>query len=785
MKENLVKLTQNIILGLTILSAISAPLFFLPITTEFFDYNKFTFQLAITIVGLFVWAAKMIIEKRTVFTRSPLDIPFIVLGIILFISAITSIDQHTSLFGGQGLTWPAFLPYITLVAFYFIMASNLKTKRQVNLITWALVGSTSVASLIAILSYFGIFLPFDFAHIRSFNPVGIINRLSLLQAVIIPIGVAYAIFDKDKTARSAATAATLVMTLSLILINNLPAYIGLLAALAVLSIGTVKVKLTKTQQGHAAILAVVVVLFLVIRFVPAVAQGTLYQWISNKDQNQSPSQQVDTPKERTVSKQAAWDIAAQSIGKRPLFGTGIGTYQFVFTQLKPRYINGTDDWAVRFSTSSSDFTDIVATTGVVGTLAFLILMVAVLRLVWTLLIKSQNTIVYLPLAAASIGYLVSIFFMSSSFATFSIFFLLIGGLVTLAKAYNEEHVFEVTVEIAALKNRLSWLQFGTPGAEPLLKTEATSKGAKSQLLPVILAVIFVAVSAIALNYHVKAYRAEYFYRQSLLASQSNDGNRVVGFLQKAIQINPSIDTYHRSLSQTTLNAAINLAQRQNLTNEERQLLGQLAQVAIDQGKAASGYQILPLRLPGISAANVANWEALSSAYQALIGSVQGADVHATNTLAQAVALDPQNPILHARLGSLYQRLGNLDLAQRKFEDAVIVKGDYGPAHYSLANILIERKGEVARIASELTLAKRFLPSNDPAIGDLNKKLEEYNKKLEELQKQQAEQSKNQTNAPDASPNPSATPSPSPKTSPSPTPSPSPEAEEDASPSPSF
>ncbi len=774
MKEQLSKLAQNIIFALTVVSAVSIPLFFLPTTTEFFDYNKFTLQLALSVAGLLVWCAKMIIEKRTVFTRSPLDIPFILLGTVLLISAFTSIDQHTSFFGSQGRIWPSFIPYATLVAFYFVMAANLKTRKQINITIWSLIGAASLASLIALFSYFGFFLPFDFAQIRSFNTIGVINKLSLLQAVIIPISVAFAIFDKDKTARSVATATSLVMVFSLILINFMPSYIGLAAALATLTIGTVKVKLTKAQQGHAAILAVVAVLFLVIRFVPPVAEGTLGQWIIAKDQNTPAEAQIDTPREKSLPMQAAWDVAAQSIGKRPLFGTGIGTYQFVYTQLKPRYINGTDDWAVRFPSASSDFTETIATTGIFGTLAFLLLLIAILRLVWSLLAKSQNTIVYLPLVSAAIGYIVLTFFTASSFATFTLFFLILGSITTLAKAYNEEHIFDVTVEIAALKNRLSWLQLGTPGAEPLLKTEATARGAKSQMLPVILATIFVIISALLLNYQQKAYRAEYFFRQSLLAARSNDGNRVVAFQQRAIQTNPAIDAYHRSLSQTTLNAAINLAQQPNLTEEQRQLLGQLAQVAIDQGKAASGYQILPLRLPGISAANVANWEALSSAYQALIGSVQGADVHATNTLSQAVALDPQNPILHTRLGSLYERLGDLDLAQRKYEDAIIVKGDYGPAHYALANILIEKKVEVVKILNELSLAKRFLPKEDQALPDIEKKLEEYNKQLRELQEKALEEQKSS-----ASPKPSATPSPTPTPSPSPSPSGSP------SPSPSL
>ncbi len=783
MKENLVKLTQNIVFSLVISAAVFIPLFFLPTTSEFFEYNKFFAVLVVTIFGFLVWSVKMIVEKRTVFSRSPLDIPFIVLGTVLAISAFSSIDQFISTFGLNGRIWPSLIPLITLIAFYFLTVSNLKTRKQVNLILWVLIGATAIASLVAISSYFGAFLPFDFAHIRSFNPIGVINRLAVIQALVIPIAAAWAIYEKDKTSRIVATASALIMIFSFILVNSLFAYLGLGVALLFLSIGTLRVKLTKSQQSHVVILALFIVLFFVVRFIPPVANGTLYQWIINKDKGLTETQQIDTPKERTLPLQAAWDIAAQAIGKRPLFGTGMGTYQFVYTQLKPRYINSTDDWASRFTNSSSDFTEVIATTGIFGILAFVLFAVSIIRFVLALTFKSQNTIVFLPLSAAILGYMVNVLFTSTSFATYGVFFLLLALLSVLAKAYNEEQVFDVTLEIAALKNRFSWFQVGAPGSEPLLRTEPTAKGTKSQLLPIIFAALVVVISIFVLSYQVQAYRAEYFYRQSLLATRSNDGNKVVKFIQEALQTNPRVDDYHRILSQTALNAAINISQQKNLSDEQKQLLGQLAQVAIDQGKAASGYQILPLRLPGISAANVANWEVLSSAYQALIGSVQGADVHATNTLAQAVALDPQNPILHARLGSLYARLGDTDLAQRKYEDAIIVKGDYGAAHYALANILIEKKGDVGKIANELTLAKRFLPGNDPSLADLNKKLDDYNKQFAQLQKEAQDKATSKT-GPDATPKPGTTPSPtaspitspspsaSPKTSPTPTPSPS-------------
>jgi hypothetical protein len=435
-------------------------------------------------------------------------------------------------------------------------------------------------------------------------------------------------------------------------------------------------------------------------------------------------------------------------------------------------MNGGDDWPVRFDKSNSDFTEIIATTGIFGVLAYLLLIVAVVRFIWALISKSQHAINYLPLGAAIFGYLVASFFTTSSLATTVAFFLGLALLAVLAKVNDESYVYDVTVEIAALKNKLAWLPF-SPNQEPVLKTEVGTKGAKSQILPVIFASLVIAASALTLFQQYKAYRGEYFYRQSILAARGNDGNRTVGFLQQAIGANPKVDTYHRVFSQTSLNAAINLSRRGNLSDNERQILAQLAQAAVDQGKVASGYQILPLRLPGISAANVANWETLSAAYQALIGSVGGADVHSVNTLAQAVALDPQNPILHTQLGQLYQRVGNLDLAQRKYEDAVIVKGDYGPAHYHLSQILIEKKGEVPRIVNELTLAKRFLPQNDQALADVDSDLETYNKQLRDLQ-EQAAQNQGQPGAsplPGASPTPS--PSPSPSASPQGKPSPSP------------
>ena len=767
MKENLIKLSENIIFIVIALGALAIPLFFLPTTTEFFEYNKFALLLALTITGYLLWALKMILSSRAVFTRTPLDLPIIIFLIIYFVSALTSLDQYISFFGYHTKIWPSFLPLTTIAAFFFLTVSNVKSKGQVTALLWLVVLGTTIASLVALFSYFGAYLPFEFAKNRSFNTMGSAQSLAVLQALIIPLTTLWAIYEKDNNLKVAAIAATCVLITSFVLLNVPFAYTGLIVGLAILAILPLRHKLTKIQQGNAALLLIFALLILVVRFVPQVSEGTLYVWITAKNKDTSVAQVLDTPKDRTLSFQAAWDVSASAIGKRPILGTGPATYQFVYSQLKPRFVNSGQDWAIRFEKSASFFTEIIATIGIVGVLAFLVFIISVIRFLLYLIVKSSNMPAYLAVAAACIALLVNTLFIPTTFANFAAFFLLLALITALSKFNSEEPVYDVTVELAALKNRLMWLPLGNSAG--IIKTETGVKGPKSQVLPVIFALGVVIISVYLLFNLVSSYRAEYLFRQSLLAARSNDGNRAVEFLQKAIGANSHVDTYHRTLSQTALNAAINLSRERDLSDQQKQLLANLAQVAIDQGKVASGYQILPLRVPGISSANVANWEALSAAYQALIGSVGGSDTHAINTLAQATALDPENPSLHFRLGNLYERLGNLDLAQRKYEDAIVVKGDYGPAHYSLANLLIQREGDVTRIVNELTFAKRFLPQDDPARDDIDKKLDEYNKKLTELQKSQNQQSKTDQES-NASPSPSSSPSPSPSPSPSSSPS---------------
>lgn len=775
MKEDLIKISYKLVFWIICAIAFFTPLFFAPTTSEFFEFNKFTLILVLTSFALIIWSLRMFLEQKVAITKTPFDFPLLILLFVFLASTLSSVDQFVSLVGAHGRPWPSFLGLLTVSLLYFTAVSNIKTVKQTQIVMLALTVSTAIASVIAIFSYFGFFLPFEFAKIRSFNTLGIINRLAILESMVLTASLAQALISRDKIIRFINIAACVIILFSLVLINFWPAYLTAILGIFIISLKFFKGKFDGARQT-VGIIAIFAILILVLRFVPQVAQGTLYEWIAAKDANLSVISQIDTKKEGVLSLSAAWQTASRSIGQRPILGTGPATFGTAYTKFKPRFMNQTENWAVRFDKSFSEILEIVATVGLLGICAYLLFAGTALRFMARLLFKTNyasNNI--LPACGAIAVYLASVFLASPTLAAAVVFFIYLALLAVIVKNTDETAVYDITLELAALKSRFSWLP------QNLEVHAGSGNKKKSQILPGIAVILALGFSLITLRYQFAAYRAEYYYRQALLTARSNDGNRMIGFLQKAIAANPRIDTYHQTLAETALSAALGLSQKKDLADAEKRLLANLVSAAIEQSRIASGYGYFPLKVPGISATDVGNWETVSNVYQSLIGSTDDAQIHAVNTLSRAILLDPENPLLHDRLGILYDRLNRLDEAQRKYDDAITVKFDFGPAHYHMAKLLIGREGDTLRIVNELTLAKQFLPGDDPAMRDIEKNLETYTKQLREKQEQAIKNQKPQEDA-----NAEGSPKPSPSVSPSPSPTPAPDENEvSASPSPSL
>lgn len=115
------RLVRGIIYSMVFL----VPIFFLPFTLDFFDFNKQYLLWALVLLAFFIWIFKMIIlEKTAVLKRTPLDIPILMFLGANILAAIFSVDVYLSVWGSYGTFSESFVNIIMMVILYFVVVNN-------------------------------------------------------------------------------------------------------------------------------------------------------------------------------------------------------------------------------------------------------------------------------------------------------------------------------------------------------------------------------------------------------------------------------------------------------------------------------------------------------------------------------------------------------------------------------------------------------------------------------------------------------------------------------------
>ena len=90
MAEKRSLLINKIILWVSIFSVGLIPLFFLPFTSEFYEFNKNIFLVFSVFILLVLWAIKMVITKQVIIKRTIFDLPVIAIAVAFILSTIFS-----------------------------------------------------------------------------------------------------------------------------------------------------------------------------------------------------------------------------------------------------------------------------------------------------------------------------------------------------------------------------------------------------------------------------------------------------------------------------------------------------------------------------------------------------------------------------------------------------------------------------------------------------------------------------------------------------------------------
>src|SRR5687768_13071757 len=172
MRQNISALVNKTIFSILVAVAVLTPLVFTSFTTEFFETPKLIVLIVAVLVLLVLWSFSWVLEGKIIITRTPLDIPLLLLLATVLVSTFLSESRYVSIFGNFPRVHGSAISWVTYILLYFIAASNIKGVIQARIIIFSLLGSAVISSIIAILSYAGIYLPIAFAKNMAFNPTG-------------------------------------------------------------------------------------------------------------------------------------------------------------------------------------------------------------------------------------------------------------------------------------------------------------------------------------------------------------------------------------------------------------------------------------------------------------------------------------------------------------------------------------------------------------------------------------------------------------------------------------
>jgi len=683
--KNVPALVEKLLEALPLFLAFFVPIFFLPLTTEFFEFNKMALIAVSTALMLILWTASMFYKRSVEVVKSPVDVSMLLVLAVFILSTIFSIHKVSSIFGSQGRWFPSLFGVLTLLVFYYVLATTASRAKMIKEVINALMLGISVSSVVALLSYFGLSLgTAAYLQIPNFTLTGSTVTASVLAALAVVFALTKVLGGDSAPAKFLSVLILIPNFLAVALVGSVPSWVALFVGLLVVAYfvpSNVWVK-NKAPLGLVGLFILTTIVLLAM----PVSRG----FIVNENY----------PQEIKITPQESWLVVSSVIRDFPVLGTGPSTFGLDYTRYRPLSVNEKEYWNVRFDKPYSEAFAVVGSLGIVGVTVVLAFGIKALRYS----LRTKN----LPgnpadtnsaaLAAGFISLLIVMFF---TYATITLAFLLV---LFLALTTVSIRLGSPDGEVALVGLSLSSLTGGKRFS--LVKDD-------KEVFQYFVAVPLLALVLAGGYYLYRQYAGEYYMRKAVLGAVDNDGGLTYGMQQRAINVNPSRDLYHNSYASTNLALANAVASRGQLSDEEKNTVQALVSQSIRSSRIAT--EVLnPL--------NAANWETRANIYRALVGVADNASEWAVRAYTAAIQLDPANPRLRLNLGGLYYANGDYLSAANLFNQAVSLKGDYANAHYNLGQALVKLEN-YPQARAELELVQKLVEPNSEDFQKVAAELE--------------------------------------------------------------
>ncbi len=675
---------QFLIVSFFNLLIFSVPLYFRFENEELFEFNKMILVYALTVCIGFLWLVRMILEKRVILKKTPLDYPIMFFVFSQFVSTIFSIHPYTSWFGYYSRFNGGLLSTISYVVLFYAFVSNFRKKDLGSFLLSAFL-SGLIVSIYGILEHFGhsfscLLIPgnrtfgvdcwVQDVQSRVYASFGQPNWLAAYVITLLPITfVAASQKNLSLIKRGLFICTALALFLVLIYTRSRSGMLGLVGGISAFAVASafllIQSKKSLLQKINiptvvgTSIAIITIALITGTSFTPSIFE------LSNKSkQNQvvtTSEQQTETQPVQVVDRlegggtdsgdirKIVWTGAIKVWQRYPLIGSGVETFAYSYYQDRIREHNDVSEWDFLYNKAHNELLNLLATTGAVGLATYLSIFVALTIITAKVFFSKSHTqtekLIVVALLSGQVALFVSNFF---GFSTVGVNVLMYCFFAMICLIYANEND-----EQDQHKNKSRTSYVINDSAQYFGLTLASIIG---------LFLLFKVYNYWAAD---KAYAEgkNYF----------NAGQYQYGIQKQleAITRSPKEALYFDTLSDNYSKLAAHFASTNEATTA--------AQMA-DETVAASN-QALRLNNRHL------NFYKTRARVMVVLSQLdEGYIDEARNTLLQAIQLSPTDPKLLHTLAVIEQTSGNLDTALELYKQVIALKPNYERPYWQMSEI---------------------------------------------------------------------------------------------------
>jgi putative inorganic carbon (HCO3(-)) transporter len=655
------------------------PLILFPSTSELFEFNKMVATYALTLLIVFFWLTKMILNKKVIFRRTILDVPLVLFLVSQLLATLVSMDSRTSFLGYYSRFNGGLASSLSYAALYWAWVANMDSKKTLASLRIFAV-SALLVSFYGILEHFGIDKDIWIQDVkeRVFSTLGQPNWLASWLVAFLPLSWAFILktkFDLKNRKLWFWGVASFVFFLTVLYTKSRSGLLGLAVGVTLFwGLSVLALKRAEIKKRVRPFLLINIPIVVLVVLVGTPWTPNLVRLIKSgggltQTTPVGPALETGGTESGEIRK-IVWKGALETWKHYPLLGTGVETFAYSYYNFRPVEHNLVSEWDFLYNKAHNEYLNFMATTGTLGIAAYLLLITFVIIQI----LKSRSFLSTALLAGYS-SLLVTNFFGFSVVTTQIQFFLYPAIAVTLS--------------------------YKAPGS-------LSSQGKRLNKLHKFLLALTFLFTVWFLILICRYWYADILFAKGKFLNDSNSYVNARTSLVKAVSFSPHESIFWDELSQSTagITLALNEAGEKDKANE-------FSKVATDESQKATTLSPKNVNIKRNRATLFIKLSALDTNH--LLSAIE--------TISEATTLAPTDAKLYYNLGLTYYRTGQVDKAIETLEKTIAIKPNYRDARLAYAVILAE-KGKVSAAIEELNYILTRISPNDTVV---RQQLEELTK----------------------------------------------------------